>query len=367
MKFAEPGGDADFLVGTTNGFWDSLSGTPTIVTDFVHTPHIKSIKYAPNITQVCKTVAGSIADTGTRISFYVYFNVLPTTGDSSICRLFKSDGTTNVAAIRVSTGGVIKLYATAQIGTNGATLSAGVWYRISLAYTITSTTINRFELFVNGVSSISITNATLVNTVTSLVGIGNLGPDTGMDLRSSDHYIDDSNSLTDPGNIWVTAKRPNANGTANNFVTQIGAGGSGYGTGHSPQVNERPLSITNGWSVVAVGATTEEYNIESTNIGDMNIAGKTIIDYVGWVSSSALIGETVQVIVNGVNFAQAITSTNTMYKKIAGSTVYPTGTGADIGMTTDATATTVSLFECGIVVAFLGPPTTNNLTLLGVS
>ena len=34
MTFAEPGGDADFLVGTTNGFWTANAGS-TIATDFV--------------------------------------------------------------------------------------------------------------------------------------------------------------------------------------------------------------------------------------------------------------------------------------------------------------------------------------------
>ncbi|WP_323162301.1 hypothetical protein, partial [Pseudomonas fluorescens] len=80
--------------------------------------------------------------------------------------------------------------------------------------------------------------------------------------------VDDSSALTDPGNIWVAAKRPNANGTTNGFTTQIGSGGSGYGSGHSPQVNERALSTTNGWSMVGAGAAvTEEYNIESKSTG----------------------------------------------------------------------------------------------------
>ena len=46
VTFLEPGGDADFLVGTTNGFWNGAGGTvPTVGTDFVHGSHKKSIKY----------------------------------------------------------------------------------------------------------------------------------------------------------------------------------------------------------------------------------------------------------------------------------------------------------------------------------
>lgn len=362
--FLEPGGDADFLVGTTNGFWKGgITGGPAVATDFVHGAHVKSIKILPNALCVVRTGA-TVVDAGSRISAYFYFVALPTS--TSVFSRVLTSGLTPRVSLRLTSVGALQLWnATGQIGTDGATIATGTWYRISLAYTITDSTHNRFEVFVDGVSSISVTNATLAGVSTDRVEFGNVS-DATLAFRTSDHYIDSSNALTDPGNIWVTAKRPNANGTANNFTTQIGSGGSGYGSGHSPQVNERPLSVTNGWSVVAVGATTEEYNIESASTGDINISTATIVDYLGWISTSALVGETVNVIVNGVNFAQAITTTNTLYTKIAGSTTYPAGTGADIGETTDATATTVSLFECGVIVAYI--PSTNtarNLSSLG--
>lgn len=352
-KFLEPGGDADFLVGTTNGFWQAIASAPAVATDFVHGAHIKSIAYRPSNGDTVKTTTSSCADAGTRMSVYVYFNVLP----NAVCNLFvfKKASAAFVQNIRMTSGGVLQLWdgTVAQIGTNGATLSTGQWYRICLAYTITDTTHNRFELFVDGVSSISVTNATISNTATSDVTIGNSSVNTALDWRTSDHYIDDSSSLTDTGNIWVTAKRPFANGTANNFNTQIGAGGSGYGTGHSPQVNERALSTTNGWSIIGAGsAVTEEYNIESAATGDIDISGATIVDYLGWVSASALAAETINVIVNGTNFAQALTTTATMYKKVKGSTTYPAGTGTDIGAQTDTALTTTSLYECGVLVAY---------------
>lgn len=73
----------------------------------------------------------------------------------------------------------------------------------------------------------------------------------------------------------------------------------------------------------------------------------------GWATMKSLASETVQMILNGVNFAQAITSTATLYIKIKGSTTYPTGAGADIGITTDTSLTTVSLYECGVIVAYI--------------
>lgn len=368
-KFLEPGGDATFNVATTTagGLWDTVTGSPVVATDFVHGTHVKSVKYIVNSTNSVQASSGSAADAGTRISAYFYFNALPTSSTATIFQC--SGGGFAVFTIRITSGGTLQIWSgtgttPVQIGTNGATLSTGQWYRISLSYTITTSTVNRFELFVNGLSSISLTNGVLGTTGTNFLVIGNISGDATLDMRSSDHYTDNSNSLTDPGDIWVTAKRPNANGTTNNFTTQIGAGGSGYGTGHSPQVNERALSTTNGWSMVGAGsAVTEEYSIESTATGDIDISTATIVDYVGWAYMSSLAGETVQFILGGANTATAITSTNTMYLVIKGSVTYPTGS-TDIGITTATTATTVSLFECGVVVAYIPSAIVNDLVLV---
>ena len=354
--FLEPGGDADFLVGATNGFWAFSAGGATVATDFVHGNHIKSRKYTSTGSAVyVRTPNGAVNDSGTRISMYIYLVALPT-GTSVLFR----PGTT-VWQMKITSAGVLQLFnATVQIGTNGATLSTGQWYRISIALTVTSTTVNRFEVFVDGVSSISVTNATLSGTGTSNFQIGNTSNDATLNFRSSDHYIDNSNSLTDTGNIWVTAKRPVSNGTTNGFSTQIGSGGSGYGSGHSPQVNERALSTTNGWSMVGAGsAVTEEYNVEGKAVGDLSVG--TVIDWLGWASMSSLAPETLYMIVGGASVAQAITSTITLYTKIKGSSTYPAGAGTDIGITTDTTATTVSLYECGVIVAYI-PTTATTLT-----
>lgn len=354
-KFLEPGGDATFNVATiTNGgLWPSIVGTPVLATDFVHGSHVKSIKYDTTAQNHVKIAIGTVSDTGGRISFYVYFASFDSFNPdkSSIAGLLRLGANARVM-IKVTDLGVIQLWnqSTSQIGTDGATLATGRWYRISLAYTITSTTVNRFELFVDAVSSISVTNATLSAVLVDTVFFGNFDNDDA-DFRTSDHYVDDSTSLTDTGDIWVTAKRPNANGTTNGFTTQIGVGGSGYGSGHSPQVNERPLSTTNGWSMIGAGsAITEEYNIEGQNTGDIDLRGMTIVDFVGWVYASALVSETAQIVVAGSSSNISLTSTNTMFTKVAGSASYPGG-GTDIGIITSTTVTTVSLYECGIIVA----------------
>lgn len=349
--FLEPGGDATFNVTTNNnsgGLWSTIQASSSLVaSDFVHGNHKKSIQYHPSGLDIC--VANSvIADSGGRFSFYIYLVALPAANASII-----SAGTP--FKIRLSTAGVIQLWnqTPAQIGTDGSTLSTGRWYRISLSYTITSTTINRFELFVDGVSSISITNATIGSTGTANFTVGNIDTDTSLNFRSSDHYIDDSNSLTDTGDIWVTAKRPNANGNTNGFTTQIGSGSSGYGSGHSPQVNERAVSTTNGWSMIGAGsAITEEYNIENSSTGDINISSDTLVDFMGWVFASSLSSETGSIILAGVSSNISLTSSAKVFTKMAGSTTYPAG-GTDIGIITTTALTTVSLYECGVIIAYI--------------
>ncbi len=357
--FLEPGSDATFNVAGGQ-FWATLNGTPTSVSDFVHGTHQRSTKFIG--TQSMRTPTGILSDAGGRISIYFYFNVLPSS-TSRILRVEQSGGTNSICALEVKSTGVLILTqgnSRVQIGSDGTTLSAGLWYRISLAYTVTDTATNRFEVFVNGSSSISVTNATISVVTSDKFNLGNIDSNGSLDFRTSDHYADNSSSLTDTGNIWVTAKRPNANGTTNGFITQIGTGGSGYGTGHSPQVNERPLSTANGWSIVATGAAiTEEYNVEGVSTGDINLTGATIVDYVGWVHTKALVGETANIILGGANFAQAITSSIVLYTKVKGSNTYPAGTGTDVGLQTDTSSTTVSLYESGILVAFIPSNTTS--------
>lgn len=360
--FLEPGGDADFLVGTTNGFW--RSGSATIATDYVHGGHIKSLSSTTgSYGAAVESKIGTSADAGTRVSAYFYIVSLPSSVNTNL--IAHTNASSKAFSIVITPSGVLRVQNNSgtQIGSDGATLSTGTWYRISVAYTITSTTVNRIEIFVNGVSNISITNGTLSYTGNTTVTFGNVTSATGNSIRMSDFYIDNSSSLTDPGNIWVTAKRPVSNGTTNGFTTQIGSGGSGYGTGHSPQVNERPLSTTNGWSIVGAGsAVTEEYNIEGKSVGDIDISTATIVDWLGWASMKSLVGETVNMIIDGASVAQAITSSTTLYTKIKGSATYPAGTGTDIGIQTDTSLTTVSLYECGVIVAYTPTVVQSNTT-----
>ncbi len=85
--FLEPGGDADF------GFnlWSSTVGSPTVVSDFIHGSHQKSIKFAPNAGQKVVSANAVLADAGTRMSFWWYVNARPTNGDATVIQFQTSE------------------------------------------------------------------------------------------------------------------------------------------------------------------------------------------------------------------------------------------------------------------------------------
>ncbi len=357
--FLEPGTDA---TEDLSFFTTFTSSTGTVVSDGSksHTGprSLKSASGATSGAAQAITPLGILADSGTQIDFYVQFDALPS-ADSPI--LLIRSASTGVLNLLLRTTGVLQNAPVGGTLSNGTTvLSANTWYRICVSYFITNTTTYTFKVYVNGVLDSTTNAGTLTNTTTSQVrfGWGSSGNGPNKNLWFDDIYVAtggaSSGSQPDTGNILVTAKRPFSNGTTNGFTTQIGSGGSGYGTGHAPQVNERPLSTTNGWSIVGAGsAITEEYNIEGESVGDVDVTGATIVDYMGWLYTKAVLAETAKMIVNGVSTNISVpANTNTMFQVAAGSSTYPAGSGSDIGETTSTTVTTVSLYECGVIVAF---------------
>lgn len=360
----EPGGDADFLVGTTNGPWSAVTGAPAVATDFVHGWHSHSIKYPINTACQVTSKGGVIADAGGTPSVWFYMNALP----NAVCNIgaIVTSGGVSGATLRVTPAGVIQLWRgnISQSGADGPTLSTGQWYLIQFAFTITSATVNSYRVFVFNADGVTSAGTITVNNVaSSTTGIDRLKwginvADTTFDIRTSDHYADKDSSLTSPGNVWVTAKRAFSNGTLNQLTTQVGAGGSSYGTGHAPQVNERPLSLTNAWSkLTAAAALTEEFNLELLAQGDFDLTGSTILGVLGWVSAKSAASQTGQIVVDGQTNNISLTSTNTVFQFMSANQTYPAGTGTDIGIITDAvSSTTVTLNECGCMIAFIPAP-----------
>jgi hypothetical protein len=363
--FLDPGTDATQDLTFWPNIDVSAGGTAASASDQAHTG-TRSLKL--DTTGTPHTVFlgsgdGVCADAGTRCSFWMRLGATPST---NMCVLLINQAVfgSGVLGLGVTSSGKIELLngfnAASAIGAAGATtIAATTWTRIGMSWVITTTTNWTCKIYINGVLELTRTNAdaTLLHTATSEFGptlSKALSGDTISNLQVwyDDIYLDNGTDLADPGDIRVTAKRPVSNGTTNGFTTQIGAGGSGYGSGHASQVNEQPLSQTNGWSMVGAGsAVTEEYSVENAATGDVNITGLTLYDWMGWAFASALAGETASLIVGGSTSNAALTSTPTLFMAAKGSTTYPAG-GTDIGLITTTALTTVSLYECGVVVAY---------------
>lgn len=321
-----------------------------------------------------------VSDAGACISAWFRFStVTPATLTNFLMVLTSANGSGRMG-VGINTNGTLNFAnkGSASQANGSTTLVVNTWYRISLSYTDVSTSTWAAKVYINGTLEINASAGVQGNgsaNSTACVSFGQNSSSLGSfstpaisTIWVDSMYIDNRSDLTDCGAIDVTAKRPNANGTTNGFTTQIGSGGSGYGTGHSPQVNERPLSTTNGWSMIGAGsAITEEYTIEGASVGDVDISTATIVDYLGWVYAKSLASETASIIVGGASSNISLTSANTMFTKVKGSSTYPAG-GTDIGITTTTALTTVSLFECGVIVAYTPgvASATHNLTLLGV-
>lgn len=149
-----------------------------------------------------------------------------------------------------------------------------------------------------------------------------------------DIYVDDGNTLDDSGDIHVMAKLPNADNT-HQFTTNIGAnpGAGSYYT----NVNERPLSTTNGWQTSSANQS-ENYGIQDAATGDVDISTATMIADAAWVYANS-----------GSSCTGNIT--NTLFTNIVSSASYPNNSAA-VGIQSCGSATTVSLYETGMLIAY---------------
>lgn len=362
--FLEAGTDETF------GFaFYTASTNATSVTSPVNTGP-RAIRLKGNIVGgQLNSPTGILSDTGSQMSFYFRTDVLPASSSISFLQI-KQAGGTLVYNMAIRSDGLILSAPTGATSVNGTTvLAVNTWYRICVSYYITNTTTFQFQVYVQPVNGSVILDSTanagtLTNVTTSAFTF------SSSNLTTRSHYYDDiytatggasSSSQPDTGDIHVTVKRPFANGTTNGF-TATGTP-SGYGSGNAQYVNERPSNVNNYVSVVGVGsAITEEYNIENIATGDVDLRGVTIIDYMGWVLAKALATETGQIIVNGIASNISITTSDVLFTKVAGSTVYPAGTGTDVGIITSTTVTTVTLEECGMVFAY--KPNYGNMLLV---
>lgn len=381
VTFAESGTDG------TQGFnlyagapFTSGTGTFTSVTDRQHTGprSMKAVDAAANDNANAQSPDGVVADAGGRVCFWLNTSQATPSVATSLLSVRNSGGSFNYA-LGVSTSNKVVLQilgASAKTGT--VTIAISTWYEICVTQVITSSASYTVKVFVNGTLDVTGTQAdgNMTNTVSTRF---HLGPQTNGAISSftatsagtwwfDDVYSDNSAANTDPGLVLVTAKRPFSNGTANAFTTrQLGTTDSGYGTGHAPKVNERPIA-DNGWGVLNTAVATEEYNIEGQSVGDVDITGRTIVGYMGWIRArvdSTSNTPVHHIIINNVATTKTMSTATSTFEQLVTSATFPAGTGTDIGMDAQYTTTAhnTNFTESGLEFAYLQASTTASTTI----
>ena len=349
--FMEAGTDATF------GFQFYSSTVGTVASDTAQ------VRTGPRSAKFTTGAAGQnaqakqtaiLADAGRRINFAVRITNLPTGATTAILAVDNTIAQ-DIINVSVTTTGILQLRDDngTQVGTNGSTLSTGVWYRLSLAYTVTSTTVNEFRLFKDGVLDISVTNGTLLFTGSDTLVVGYWWDTTqgnNLVINHDDIYVDDSSALTDTGDIHVTAKLPNAN-NVNNFTAAIGANPANRWT----NVNERALSETNGWEDTSASTQLENYTLQNAATGDVNLSAVTLVARTAWIWAKQLVGVagTPGITNNGTTTAITLTLTSALYTNIVDSASYPSNV-AGIGMrSAGIVADATDFFEGGMLIAYI--------------
>jgi hypothetical protein len=334
-------------------FWTIVTGTVTLDTTTPITPP-SSIKIScAAVNSVIKS--GILADAGRRISFRTR---LPPQLPSSVAQFFiiRQSGGPSIFTLNVLTTGKFQLTPSGLSSIVGnTTLVPSAINRVAVAYTITSASVWAVKVYLDGVLEFNVASTGTLTNITSngLLLSGTSAWGTSNFIWFDDIYVDDGTDLADPGNISVTNKRPVANGSLNEFPTQIGSGGSGYGTGHAPQVNEQPLNLANAWSVLNAAKKTELFTVEAAAVGDLDISAAKyqIVDWLGWINAKVVTGGNVgNIIVNGVASNQTISNSATIYFRGAGSTTYPSGNNV-VGLDNNTINQTFTLHECGVLIA----------------
>lgn len=313
------------------------------------------------------TPNGVLANAGGRASCWLRFSAAPAS-DGGIVEVGTANFGGDVLTVCLTTGRLLSLkdFVTgATLGTGSNALAVDTWYRVSIAFTLTSTTVNEMRVYLDGVLEITVSNATLPAIGASVFAVGLFGSGgaswgASKTAQFDDIYCDNDSSLADTGDIRVTAKRPNATGPgATRFDTQIGTGGSGYGAGRSPQVNERALSVTNGWRHNASTDAREDFTIEDAATGDVDITGLTIVARASWIRAalSSLTGTpSTDIVNNNVLTAWDAIAANTPETKVnyVTDSAYPSHASA-VGSTSSVIAADTFLYECGMLIAYLAP------------
>lgn len=338
-------------------FFSSTSGTVASASDQAHTG-LRSLKLSTGSPAAdAQAQAPVLNDAGRRISLWVRFGAAPSSSSVAFVLCLAADGN-GIHQLRLSASRkVVQLIydsgSTFPQVTGTAVLELNTWHRITLSYIVTSTTNFTFKCYVNGVldSTMAYTTNALARTGTNkLVCYAQSTIGANVDTWFDDIYVDDGSDCSDTGDVRVTAKRPNANST-NTFDTTTSTTNSGYGTGNSIYVNQRPLSTTGARRHNGTGTATENYAIENAATGDVDLTNRALVARLSWMHASGVSTDTLFDNNGSATPASGNVGSAGIYYKVSTSTTYPSNPATGMGRPT-GNATDAILNECGVMIAY---------------
>jgi hypothetical protein len=362
VTFLSDGAGGSALVPTTaNATVWSVVGSGSVVAQTAIKEHgWGSFKHDTVASASAYSVAGGVlADAGRRISVRVRFDHTPDpAAGTGIIRIMTS-ASGNIAEVRLDSAGKLRLYAGStggtlqQTGSTTLSMNGTTWYRIAFCYTITSSTVNEFRVYLNGTLELTASNVAAQTTGTSHLRVGWTGTTAGANkvMYSQDHYVDDSSALTDPGDVRVTGKMPASTSGTTNAWTLVGSAPNRWDA-----VDERPASTTNRYTQTATGQVSEQFLVEADAVGDDDITGATVLGKTGWAHYAVAAGAGSTLISMHLQ-GSLITLTTT-----AASGVYQThfkvatsahGSADLIGLRSSGTTADSQFAEAGILIAYI--------------
>lgn len=259
--------------------------------------------------------------------------------------------------VNLRTDGKLSLVSQGSTTATGSTvLTTGTWYQLTLAWTYTSYTTTEWRLYIGSSLEASLSNPTIASFIGAPSGFSAgwlaFHGVAAMRMYLDDIYCDDgSHSDGYPGAICVTAKLPSVdNGGV--FDTAVGAS-PGAGSRYT-NVNERPLSVTNGWQQAGSSQVDESYAIQGAATGDVDLTGKTIVGRMSWAYWKFGAGTqgTAQIWDNGARTNLTGVTSNTYAYHCSTSSSYPSDAAA-VGIRSGGNSADTFLYECGMLLAYL--------------
>ena len=368
VEFMESGGDATNgpnttggtgLTITTGGFYtDSHAGTGSSISvdcQLAESGSCSIAAHSAGTKAYVDTPSLSSPNTG-RVSGYFYFDTIPSGSNTMPFLNLNTSGNANVISLELE-GDHLKFNSISP-NTGTTAIQPNTWYRISMAYTVSSTTSYSMNVYVNGQEDLTM-NSSIGTALSYSNGdhfrIGDLdAPDPSTTAYFDDIYIDNGTDMTDPGDIHVTAKLPIANGASNTFSTT--GTPTGYtactdGSTHCEYVNQRPMQAAS--YLYNTTAGLEEFTLQNAAQGDVDISKATLIANEAWVYALASSACTAYVINNGTSTSISLATTANMFTNITVNTTYPSGNQA-IGMQSCSGSIT-KFYGGGVLIAYILP------------